>query len=123
MERGGGTAFCFVGEAWWNVGSVLGPLLAGLALGWLLMAMERSARVDPGGVASRVIPYTLHLVLLVHRNSFSSLLKQAFLVGLPIALLLGGAARVWNATRRARGAMAPLAGPRLAPASGPEEVL
>lgn len=100
--RGGGTAFCFVGEAWWNFGSILGPLLAGLALGWLLMWAERSARLDPRGLVPRLLPYSLHLILLVHRNSFSSLLKQAVAVGLPVALLLVASSLLWNGLRGRR---------------------
>lgn len=105
-ERGGGTAFCLVGEAWWNIGSILGPLLAGLALGWLLMWAERNVRVDPGGIVSRLLPYTLHLVLLVHRNSFPSLLKQVFIVALPVAALLLTSSLLWNGLRAKRRGLA-----------------
>jgi hypothetical protein len=110
VERGGGTAFCLVGEAWWNFGSILGPFLLGLALGWLLMWAERCARLDPGGIVPRVLPYSLHLVLLLHRNSSSSLLKQSFQIALPVALLLVAASLLWGAAgarRPARGS-APL---------------
>ena len=98
-ERGGGTAFSFVGEAWWNFGSIIGPFLVGLAFAWLLMRVERTARLHPDGAIQRFLPYTIHLVLLFHRNSSSSLLKQLFTVGLPVTLLLMGATLVWGATR------------------------
>ena len=99
-ERGGGTAFSFVGEAWWNFGSMGGPLLVGLVFGWLLMGAERRVRFDPDGALQRFLPYTLHIVLLFHRNSSSSLLKLLFTVALPPALLLGGAALLWGASGR-----------------------
>lgn len=101
-ERGGGTAFCLVGDSWWNIGSVFGPLLAGLLLGWMLMWTERNVRLDPGGVVSRMLPYCLHLILLVHRNTFPSILKQVFAVSIPVVLLLGASALLWHGLRTKR---------------------
>jgi len=113
-ERGGGTAFTLVGEAWWNVGSITGPLLIGLLVGWLLMWLERSARLDPAGIPSRVLPYTLHMILLAHRISAPAQAKQVFILALPTTLLLAGAALVWGAaSRRGRGAAAAPIGPAL----------
>lgn len=111
-ERGGGTAFTLVGEAWWNVGSITGPLLIGLLVGWLLMWLERSARLDPAGIPSRILPYTLHMILLAHRISAPAQAKQVFILALPTALLLLGASLVWGAaSRRAAAGGAPSARP------------
>ncbi|MEO1696040.1 MAG: O-antigen polysaccharide polymerase Wzy [Planctomycetota bacterium] len=107
-ERGGGTAFSLVGEAWWNFGSFVGPLVLGLLCGALLSRLERSLRTVPLGVPSRIVPYALHLVLLAHRNSSASLLKQAFVVALPLALLLCAAALLRGASRTRRPRLAPL---------------
>lgn len=113
-ERGGGTAFTLVGEAWWNVGSITGPLLIGLLVGWLVMWLERSARLDPAGIPSRVLPYTLHMILLAHRISAPAQAKQVFILALPTTVLLVGAALVQGAaSRRARGAAAAPVGPAL----------
>lgn len=120
-ERGGGTAFSLVGEAWWNFGDILGPLLCGLALGWLLMGIETQNRLRPSGVLLRFTPYLLHLILLVHRNSFSSIAKQLFTVGLPICLLLAAAQLTWSGLGRRSGAPRPTPFPRRP--LGPKEAL
>jgi hypothetical protein len=90
-ERGGGAAFTFVGEAWWNFGHILGPLLAGLGLGGALLALRARAVRLPHGAVVRLTPYLLYLVLLFHRNQASALFKASMSVVLPaLALWLLG---------------------------------
>jgi len=101
-ERGGGAAFSFVAEAWWNLGPVLGPLLAGLALGAALMGLRSRASLHPHGAAVRLTPYLLYLVLLFHRNQASSLFKASMSIVLPaLAVYLAGDL-VWSALQRRR---------------------
>ena len=105
--RGGGTAFSYVGEAWWNFGGLVGPLLVGAFTAWLLQGLARSAALAPYGLIARFLPYGIHLVLLLHRNSFSSLAKQLFLVALPTLLILAAAQLVWHAVGERRSATLP----------------
>ena len=67
----------------------------------LARVRDRAIPLCPG-------PYALHLVLLAHRNSSASLLKQAFVVALPLALLLCAAALLRGASRTRRPRLAPL---------------
>lgn len=112
-ERGGGTAFSLVAEAWWNLGSFLGPLACGLALGWIFAGVGRRAQRTPDGLAARFSPYLAYVVLLIHRGTVSTLLKQTLPL-LAVALVLSAAARLsWGAlARREPRALRP----RLAPA-------
>lgn len=96
-ERGGGTAFSLVGEAWWNFGAHFGPLLVGLMLAFLLTSLERTARRDVDSVVARVQPYLVHMVILLHRGSAVSIAKQLFSLFLPVAVLALLAHLVWRA--------------------------
>jgi len=94
--RGGGTAFSIVGEAWWNFGSVLGPFAIGLLLAALLLHLERTADARPTGIIAHLLPYFVHMVLLVHRGSSVSVAKHLFSILMPIALLLSLAHILWR---------------------------
>ncbi len=115
-ERGGGTAFSLVAEAWWNLGSFLGPLVCGLALGWIFAGVARRAQRAPDGVAARFSPYVAYVVVLIHRGTVSTLLKQTLPL-LAVALVLSAAAALaWGAlARRTPRALRP----RLAPCPEP----
>jgi len=101
--RGGGTAFSIVGEASWNFGVHLGPLVIGAALAWLLTLMERTARASSAGYIAGLQPYIVHMVVLLHRGSAVSIAKHLFSIAVPIVLLACMAHLVSNALgRRAR---------------------
>ncbi len=79
-SRGGGAAFSLVAEGWLDFGSLLGPLLFGLAMGWLLFWVERRWDCAPHGFVARVAPYFAFYVAVQHRNEFASLAKQVFIL-------------------------------------------
>ena len=107
VDRGGGTAFSLVGEAWWSLGSLVGPFLVGLACGAGLLAVAGASRRDPHGVVARLVPYGLFLVLCMHRSSLGTSAKQLATILVPV-LALSAAARLVGPLpsprpRRARG--------------------
>jgi len=83
-DRGGGTAFSLVAEAWLNFGSLLGPLLFGLAMGLVLAWCERRRDLAPDGVTARVLPYFVFYVAMQHRNESGTLFKQVFMIALVV---------------------------------------
>ncbi len=93
--RGGGSAFSFVAEAWWNFGHVFGPLLAGALLGALLMLLHERARRRPHGIVQRLVPYLVFIVLLFHRSQLSASFKLAMGVVLPAVALALLAEALW----------------------------
>ncbi|MFM7296123.1 MAG: O-antigen polysaccharide polymerase Wzy, partial [Planctomycetota bacterium] len=89
-DRGGGAAFSLVAESWLNFGSLVGPLVFGLALGLLLAWCERRRERVPDGIVARLLPYFTFYVAMQHRNEFGTLFKQVFMIGLvvvPLALV------------------------------------
>ena len=101
-SRGGGAAFSLVAEAWLNFGSFAGPLIFGLALGWLLSACERRREARGSGVMARVLPYFVFYVAMQHRNEFGSLFKQVFMLTLVIVPVWLVAEALSRAPRRLR---------------------
>ena len=81
--RGGGSAFSFVAEAWWNFGNLFGPGLAGLALGLFLVACHARSLRWPQGWTGRLLPYMAFVTLIFHRSQLSASFKQAVSVLLP----------------------------------------
>ena len=81
--RGGGTAFSFVGEAWWNFGHIIGPLLVGLALGWLLLWCHARSMLRPHGLIHRILPYMVFLTLMSHRSQLQASFKQVMTAVIP----------------------------------------
>jgi len=95
-DRGGGSAFSFVGEAWLNFGNIVGPLLAGIALGlFAVICQGRSLRI-PHGWTARVLPYMGFLVLIFHRSQLQATFKQAVSVFLPAVGLALAAEVLWR---------------------------
>ena len=91
---GAGTAFSFVGEAWLNFGPLAGPfavaLCLGCALGWI---QSRRAR-RPDGLAARMAPALVYLVVILHRTEFAGILKELVTLG-------GAGAIAWLAAETA----------------------
>ncbi len=83
-ERGGGTAFSLVAEAWWNGGQLVGALGVGFLAGLLLLALEAGAAARRAGVLSRTVPYLTFLCVIAHRSESAVLLKQVVAIGLPV---------------------------------------
>lgn len=94
-ERGGGSAFSFVAEAWWNFGHVLGPLFAGTLLGALFMLLHWRSRKSPHGLVQRLLPYMIFIVVLFHRSQLSASFKLAMSVVLPAVGLALLAETLW----------------------------
>ena len=84
-ERGGGTAFSLVGEAWWNFGTLLGPFVIGLVIASILLWISQRCQRHPHGVVSRFTPYACYLALLLHRSTAANSLKQV----LPLMTVIG----------------------------------
>ncbi len=99
--RGGGAAFSFVGEAWWNFGAVFGPLLIGLAVGALLARLDAANATRPTGALAMLTPYLATHVAMLHRYESATLLKQTLSVALPALCVLGAAHLMWTGTGRA----------------------
>lgn len=95
--RGGGTAFSIVGEAWWNFGPLLGPLLIGFGIARMLLHMERTAAATPTSLITRFQPYLVHMILLLHRGSSVTVTKHLFAILVPVALLVFTSRLIWNA--------------------------
>lgn len=95
-ERGGGTAFTFVGEAWWNFGHIFGPWLMGTALGLFLLFCQHRAVRRSHGLINRALPYCTHLVMLFHRTQVSATFKQVMSVMLPALALAIFAELLWQ---------------------------
>ncbi len=87
VDRGGGTAFSLVGEAWWNVAPLVGPFLVGLLSGLVLLAVAVASRRSPHGVVARLAPYGISLVLAMHRSTLGTTAKQLVLILIPTLLL------------------------------------
>ena len=83
-ERGGGAAFSLVAESWLNFGTLVGPLVFGLAMGLLLAWCERRRERAPDGVLARLLPYFVFYVAMQHRNEFGTLFKQVFMIALVV---------------------------------------
>jgi hypothetical protein len=79
-NRGGGTAFSIVAEAWLDFGSLIGPFLIGAVFGGLLVWLERRAQTRPDGMLARLVPYLLFYVAVHHRNEIATLLKQFVMI-------------------------------------------
>jgi hypothetical protein len=76
-ERGGGASFSLVAEAWWNFGSLLGPFFIAVALGAMLMWVERRAYHNAAGIFAKLTPYLVYLVVIAHRSEAAILVKQS----------------------------------------------
>lgn len=100
-ERGGGTAFSIVAEAWWNFGSIVGPLVVGFLAAALLLWIESAGARRPSGLVARMAPYCVYLVVILHRSEFAVLFKQGVTIFLPALLLSYVVELAWMA-RRAR---------------------
>jgi len=87
-ERGGGTAFSLVAEAWWNGGEIVGALCIGFLAGLLLLALEAGAAARRAGVLARTAPYLTFLCVIAHRSESAVLLKQVVAVGLPVMVVV-----------------------------------
>jgi hypothetical protein len=96
-ERGGGSAFTFVGEAWWNFGHVLGPLVMGIFMGLALLYFHNRSYRLPHGIISRLLPSMTFLVLLFHRSQSSASFKQVMSIVMPCLLLAFSANLIWQA--------------------------
>ncbi len=81
--RGGGSAFSFVGEAWWNFGHITGPLLAGLVLGLFLLWCHARSMTRPHGIVHRLLPYMVFITLLFHRSQLQASFKQIMIIVIP----------------------------------------
>jgi hypothetical protein len=101
-DRGGGTAFTLVGEAWWNFGPILGPLLVGSAIGMLLALLARGTRRRPHGLCARLVPYLVPLVLGMHRSSAAASFKQLVSILVPVLCLTAAAHLSWLVLRSER---------------------
>lgn|GEM_PF-2127716 len=95
-ERGGGTAFSFVAEAWWNFGRLFGPWFVGTAIGLFLLTLHQRSRLHPHGFANRFLPYLTYILILMHRNQASSLFKQVMAIALPCIGLALAAEVLWR---------------------------
>lgn len=107
--RGGGAAFSLVAEGWLNFGSLLGPLLFGCAMGWVLAWVENRCDSAPNGLTARLAPYFAFYVAVEHRNEFATLIKQVLLLSacvIPIWLLGRAAASVLTGRSLSRAAWA-----------------
>jgi len=100
-ERGGGTASSIVAEAWWNFGSVFGPLLIGFLAASVLMWIEATGARRPAGVVARLAPYCVYLVVIAHRSEFAVLFKQGVTIFLPAMLLVYAVELTWMARHAA----------------------
>ncbi len=98
-ERGGGSSFSMVAEAWWNFGAILGCLLIGLASGALLMWSHVSARKNPHGISSRLLPYLAFLCVVYHRGQSQAIFKQVVSVLIPLLALVLLARLLWSVLR------------------------
>jgi hypothetical protein len=85
--RGGGAAFSLVAEGWLDFGSIVGPLLFGLACGALLSGVERRRARVPHGLVARLTPYFAFYVAMQHRNEFGTLFKTVFTMALVVVPL------------------------------------
>jgi hypothetical protein len=99
-DRGGGTSFSMVAEAWWNFGTVFGSLLIGLLVGALLIWSSISARIHAHGLVHRVLPYSATLTLLFHRTHVQANFKQVVSLLLPVFTLLIVARVLWAAFKK-----------------------
>jgi hypothetical protein len=119
--RGGGAAFSLVAEAWWNFGEIVGPLVAGLVFGLLLLFLEHLAARSPHGALARLTPYCLYLVVIAHRSESAILTKQLFAISMPVVALLFTAETIRVASGdRAQATARPTRRPaRTTPASRP----
>lgn len=95
-ERGGGSAFTFVGEAWWNFGHIFGPWFTGTLLGLFLLFCHHRSQRYPHGLVNRIVPYTTFLVLLFHRSQVSASFKQVMSIVLPCLVFAVLAELVWQ---------------------------
>jgi hypothetical protein len=84
---GGGTAYSLVAEAWINFGPLVGPLLVGIAIGLLCAWLEWRVRLDPHGIAARLLPFWLFSIVVLHRSESAMLLKTLLSSALPVLLL------------------------------------
>lgn len=96
-ERGGGASYSIVAEAWFNFGSILGPLIVGLLVGCALLFVEHRAIVAPEGTWSRLAPYLVYMVVITHRSESAILVKQGFSILIPVLLLEYAAELTWMA--------------------------
>jgi hypothetical protein len=87
-EKGGGTAFSIVGEAWLNFGPFFGAFIVSFIIGLSLSWMEWKVRVRPGSIVARVSPYVIFLTLILHRAAWAATIKQIFMAIIPIAILV-----------------------------------
>lgn len=108
---GGGTAFSLVGEAWLNLGTFIGSMTIGLALGLLLLHIEWRAARSPDGFSARIAPSLLLLIAIGNRSEMATLVKQSFILAAPALALWIGADAVWLGFDRSR-----IAGTRPRPA-------
>lgn len=82
-DRGGGTAFSLVAEAWWNLGAFWGPLAVGAVSGWCLVLAERQRLRRPHGLVARLLPALALLLITAHRNTLAIVFKHSLMISLP----------------------------------------
>lgn len=100
-ERGGGTAFSIVAEAWWNFGSIFGPLIVGILAASVLLFVERIGARSPSSLVARLAPYCVYLVIIAHRSEFAVLFKQGVTIFLPALVLVYAVELAWMARHAA----------------------
>lgn len=100
-DRGGGAAFSFLGEAWWNFGPVVGALLLGLALGFAFTLWDQALAWRPHGALARLTPYLLGLTAFLQRTESATVLKPLFSIAMPTLAALALASLLWQGERGA----------------------